>query len=193
MKIGVMDFQGAFREHIQAINKCGCEAVRVRKSQELDEVQGLIISGGEIATTDEQMIEFKILDKIIKRAETGMPVFGMGMGVTLLAKEVEDSSQPTLGLMDITVKRDIPNCQQEPFEADLYIPAFGVKPVRAVFVSFFYIKRVKPNVGILCIYDEKIIMACQGNFLACSFHPKLMDDFRIYQYFIKLVENSIIY
>ncbi|MBZ4655067.1 MAG: glutamine amidotransferase [Peptococcaceae bacterium] len=195
MKIGVLVLQGAFREHIRAINKLGCNAVGIQKPEELDEVQGLIILGGKSAATGKLMIENrileKILEKIIERAEEGMPVFGMGTGMTLLAKEVDESGLPTLALMDIAVIKDTSGDQEKSFQADLYIPAFGPKPLQAVLIGSLYIIRVKPNVGILSIYDDKIIMARQGDFLACSFYPRLTDDSRVYQYFLKMVEDYL--
>ncbi|MFZ5754313.1 MAG: pyridoxal 5'-phosphate synthase glutaminase subunit PdxT [Bacillota bacterium] len=194
MKVGILNLQGAFREHIEehieALRKCDCEAMEIRKPEDMDEVQGLIVSGIKRTTEGILRVDFKILDKVLERAEKGMPIFGTCDGISLLAKEVEESSQPTMGLMDITVKRKDYGYGKESFKADLFIPALGAKPVRAVFIRAPYITRVKPNVGILCIYDDKIVMARQGNFLACSFYPELTYETRVHQYFIQMVKDA---
>lgn len=191
MEIGVLALREVFSEHIQAISKSGCNAVEIQKPEELDDVQGLIIFGGKREVIDKLMLEKGFTDKIIEKAGMGMPVIGLGLGIILLAKEVEESSLPTLGLMDIAVVKFTSGHQNERRHIDLIIPALGAKPIEVVLPGNLHILRVKPNVGILSIYEDKIVMARQGDFLACSFYPTLKGDYRLYEYFVKIVKNRL--
>ena len=191
MKIGVLALQGAFREHRLMIESCGQEAVEVRKLSELNEVQGLIIPGGESTTIGKLMKEFGLAEEILKRAEAGMPIFGTCAGLILLAKTVIGSDQFRLGLMDIEVKRNAFGRQVDSFETDLPIPVLGYKPFQAVFIRAPLIEKVAPNVGILAQHQEKIVFARQGNFLGCSFHPELTGDNRVHSYFLQMVKEAL--
>lgn len=191
MKIGVLALQGAFREHRMMIEACGQEAVEVRKLSELAKVHGLIVPGGESTTIGKLMVEFGLDQAIIKRAEAGMPIFGTCAGLIVLAKNIVGSTQYSLGLMDIEVKRNAFGRQVDSFEVDLPISVLGYKPFRAVFIRAPLIENVAPNVGILAQYNDKIVFARQGNFLASSFHPELTGDNRIHRYFLKMVEEAI--
>ena len=191
MEIGVLALREVFGEHIQAISKSGCNTVEIQKPEELDGVQGLIVFGEKSEIDDELMLEKSLLSKIAARAKEGMPVCGLGFGITLLAKEVENSNFQTLGLMDIAVAKLSSGQQNEKGYVDLFIPALGSKPIEAVLVGDLHIMRVKPNVGILSVYEDKIVMARQGDFLACSFYPRLKDDYRLYEYFVKIVKNHL--
>lgn len=190
MKIGVLALQGAFREHIQAIKRLGYEAIEIKKPEQLDMIDGLIIPGGESTTIGKLLIDFGLMDKLREKTDAGLPIFGTCAGLILLAKKIEDQEQPTLKLMDIEVKRNAFGRQRESFEAELDIPALGKDPVKAIFIRAPYIIKTEPNVGILCTYDDKIIMARQGNFLVSSFHPELTDDLRVHQYFINMVKDA---
>ncbi|MDA8443009.1 MAG: pyridoxal 5'-phosphate synthase glutaminase subunit PdxT [Peptococcaceae bacterium] len=191
MKIGVLALQGAFREHRNMVEACGHEVIEVRKPVELDQIQGLIIPGGESTTITKLMREFQLEQAIVSRAEVGMPIYGTCAGLIVLAKDIIGSSQPSLNLMDISVQRNAFGRQIDSFECELAIPVLGYKPFAAVFIRAPLIERVAPNVGILAQYDSKIVFARQGNFLASSFHPELTNDKRIHQYFIQMVEEAI--
>jgi len=191
MKIGVLALQGAFREHRLMLEGCGTEALEVRKAAELDQVQGLIIPGGESTTIGKLMVEFGLEQPILKRAEAGMPVYGTCAGLIVLAKTILGSSQYSLGLMEIEVQRNAFGRQVDSFEVDLPIPVLGYKPFRAVFIRAPLIEKVAPNVGILAQYNDKIVFARQGNFLASSFHPELTGDNRVHRYFLKMVEETV--
>ncbi len=191
MKIGVLALQGAFREHRLMIESCGQEAVEVRKTSELDQVQGLIIPGGESTTIGKLMCEFGLDKAIIKRADEGMPIYGTCAGLILLTKTIIGSNQYSMGLMDIEVQRNAFGRQVDSFEVDLPIPVLGYKPFRAVFIRAPLIEKVAPNVGILAQYNGKIVFARQGNFLASSFHPELTGDKRIHQYFLQMVKENV--
>lgn len=191
MKIGVLALQGAFREHRLMIESCGTEAVEIRKPANLDQVQGLIIPGGESTTIGKLMCDFGLDQAILRRAEAGMPIFGTCAGLIVLAKTVRGSSQFSLGLMDIEVERNAFGRQVDSFEFDLPVPVLGYKPFRAVFIRAPWIEKAAPNVGILAQYNEKIVFVRQGNFLASSFHPELTGDNRIHRYFLNMVKEAV--
>lgn len=187
MRIGVLALQGAFREHRVILEECGCEAIEVRKDEELQQVQGLIIPGGESTTIGKLMVDFNLLDKIHQRVTDGMPVFGTCAGLIVLAKDIAGSAQPRLGLMEITAKRNAFGRQIASFEADLKIPALGQDPYKAVFIRAPFIEKAGENVKILAKFEDKVVLARQDNILAAAFHPELTKDTRIHQYFIDMV------
>ncbi|SDF83869.1 pyridoxal 5'-phosphate synthase glutaminase subunit PdxT [Sporolituus thermophilus] len=189
MKVGVLALQGAFREHRWMLERCGVEAVEIRKPQELDDVAGLIIPGGESTTIGKLMIEWGLMDKIKERSANGLAIYGTCAGMILLAKEIVGSDQPRLGLMDTVVRRNAFGRQRESFEADLNVPEFGAEPVRAVFIRAPYIESAGSAVQVLATVNDKIVIARQGKFLATAFHPELTDDDRIHQYFIKMIQE----
>ncbi|MDW7674456.1 MAG: pyridoxal 5'-phosphate synthase glutaminase subunit PdxT [Bacillota bacterium] len=188
MKIGVLALQGAFLDHKKVLERCGVEVVHVRLPEHLEEVQGIIIPGGESTTIGKLMIDFGLKGILTEKIEAGMPVFGTCAGMILLAKNIYETDQPRLGIMDITVKRNAFGRQVDSFEAMVNIPVLGnVFP--AVFIRAPYIMEIEPNVSILAEFDGKIVMARQGNILACAFHPELTNDDRIHQYFISMIKE----
>jgi len=190
MKTGVLALQGAFREHEQMLKRLGCETVQVRREHDLDEIDGLIIPGGESTTIGKLMIEWHLFEKIREKGAQGMPVFGTCAGMILLARDIVDSDQPRLGLMDMLAHRNAFGRQVDSFEADMIIPALGDKPYRGVFIRAPYIKEVYDGVEILGTYDDKIVFARQGNFLAAAFHPELTDDDRAHRLFLHMVAGK---
>ncbi len=190
MKIGVLALQGAFREHRWMLERCGAEAVEVRKPEDLDDLAGLVIPGGESTTIGKLLVEWGLMDKIRERAAAGMAVYGTCAGMILLAREIVGSDQPRLGLMDVTVRRNAFGRQRESFEADLNVPEFGAEPVRAVFIRAPFIELAGPDVKVLAAVGDHIVIARQGNLLATAFHPELTDDDRIHRYFIKMIQGK---
>lgn len=189
MKIGVLALQGAFREHCWMLHECGVQAAEIRKADQLDEVAGLIIPGGESTTIGKLLNDWAIMDKIKERAAQGMAIYGTCAGMILLAKNIVDSDQPRLGLMDTSVRRNAFGRQCESFEADLYVEEFGVEPVRAVFIRAPYIEEAGPEVKVMAQVNGKVVIARQGKFLATAFHPELTKDNRIHKYFIKMIQE----
>lgn len=182
-KIGVLALQGAFIEHEACLKKCGVEAVQIRKAEEMDDIDGLIIPGGESTTIGRLMREYGIDAKILKRVQEGMPVWGTCAGMILLAKEL-DQDEPWLKLMDIKVKRNAYGRQVDSFETELDIK--GVGKIRGVFIRAPYVEKVWGEAEVLCVHDDKIVMVKQGKLLATSFHPELTDDLRLHKYFVEL-------
>lgn len=182
-RIGVLALQGAFLEHEACLKKCGVEAIQVRKKEELDGIDGLIIPGGESTTIGRLMREYGIDAKIIEKAEAGMPIWGTCAGMILLAKEL-DQDNPWLRLMDMKVKRNAYGRQVDSFETELDIKDLG--KIKGVFIRAPYVERVWGEAEVLCVHDEKIVMVRQGKLLATSFHPELTDDLKLHKYFVEL-------
>jgi len=185
MRMGVLALQGAFREHQKILAECGVESVQVRKNTQLDGISALIIPGGESTTIGKLMNEFGLLEPIIKMGLEGLPIFGTCAGLIMLAKEINGSRQTRLNLMDVSVERNAFGRQVDSFEVDLDIPVLGAQPYRAVFIRAPYIMDVGKGVQVLAKYEEKIVFARQGRFLAAAFHPELTGDLRLHRYFIE--------
>ena len=190
MKIGVLALQGAFREHRWTLERCGVEAIEVRRPEELEEVAGLIIPGGESTTIGKMMVDWGLMDKIKERYTQGMAIYGTCAGMILLCKEIIGSDQPRLGLMDAAVRRNAFGRQRESFEADLYVPEFGAEPVRAVFIRAPFIESAGPDVKVMAEVKGKIVIARQDKILVTAFHPELTKDDRIHQYFIQIAADK---
>ncbi|MFZ5634239.1 MAG: pyridoxal 5'-phosphate synthase glutaminase subunit PdxT [Bacillota bacterium] len=188
MLIGVLALQGAFREHEKMLQACGenIKTRQIRLPDQLEDVDGLVIPGGESTTMGKLMAEYGLLEPVRELARKGVPVFGTCAGLIMLAKDIAGSNQPRLGLMDMLVERNAFGRQVDSFETDLPVAGIGSGPFRAVFIRAPYIIKVGPGVEILARYGEKIVCARQGNLLAAAFHPELTGDKRMHQYFLKI-------
>jgi 5'-phosphate synthase pdxT subunit len=189
IKVGVLALQGAFREHIKMLKKCGAEAVEVRTPQELKDLDGLIIPGGESTTIGKLMVEWGLMEEIKAKAAKGMALYGTCAGMILLSKDIIGSDQPRLGLLDAAVQRNAFGRQRESFEADMDVPEFGQKPLKAVFIRAPYIETVGPNVKVMAVVNDKVVIARQGNILVTAFHPELTEDTRVHEYFLKMIKE----
>jgi 5'-phosphate synthase pdxT subunit len=190
MRIGVLAVQGAFAEHIAVLRKLKAEALPVRLPSELVSLDGLIIPGGESTTISQLMRDYDLSDKIKKLAESGLPILGTCAGLIILAKTLSDSSVPTLGLMDVTVRRNAFGRQRESFEAELIIPALGENPFPGVFIRAPIIEQANGNASVLTRLDDGTIVAArQEKLVATAFHPELTDDLRFHRYFLDIVAN----
>lgn len=187
MKIGVLALQGAVREHIWMIKKCGVEGISIKKPHQLREIDALIIPGGESTTLGSLMVEYDFVRPIKDFYKQGFAIYGTCAGLILLAKKITEGSQPLLGLMDIEARRNAFGRQRESFETDLNIPELGKKPFRGVFIRAPWVESVGSNVKVMSRFSEKIVMARQGNLLVTAFHPELTEDIRIHKYFIGMV------
>jgi len=190
MKIGVLALQGAFIEHEKVLERLGAEPVEVRLPQHLEGLDGLIIPGGESTTIGKVAARWGLLEPLVAFARSGRPLWGTCAGMILMARGVTDGAadQPTLGLMDVTVRRNAFGRQVDSFEADLAVPALGERPFHAVFIRAPWIERAGDSVEVLArLEDGTIVAARQGNLLATAFHPELTDDERFHRYFLRLV------
>lgn len=189
MKIGVLALQGAVREHCQALNACGVQAVEIKYKDQLDDVQGLIIPGGESTTVGKLLVRYGMLEPIRQRGLGGFPIFGTCTGLILLAREIAGSSQPRLGLMDIMAERNAFGRQIASFEQNLAIEELGEPDFHAIFIRAPYISKTGAGVNVMARLDDKILLARQQNFLAAAFHPELTEDCRIHHYFIGMCQQ----
>jgi 5'-phosphate synthase pdxT subunit len=190
MRIGVLALQGAVTEHIVSIEKTGAQGLPIKRVEQLEEVEGLIIPGGESTTIGKLMRKYGFIEAIREFAGQGKPIFGTCAGMIVLAKQIAGGEPGHLELMDITVARNAFGRQRESFECDLEVKGIA-EPVRAVFIRAPLINEVGPDVDVLTIYKDEIVTARQGNLLVSSFHPELTDDYRLHQYFADMVEDSI--
>lgn len=191
MKIGVLALQGAVREHIHLLEKAGAEAIAVKKREQLNDLDGLVIPGGESTTISKLMKKYDLTEPILEMHTQGKPIFGTCAGLIMIAKRVEGQEQPHLDLMDITVKRNAFGRQKESFEATLAIDGVG-NDFNAVFIRAPYIEEVGPEVKILAVVDHKVVAARQGTLLGAAFHPELTDDIRFHAYFVEMVRQSMV-
>lgn len=190
MRVGVLALQGAFREHLAMLERCGAEGQEVRTVEDLDSVAGLILPGGESTTVGKLMRRYGLDDAIRARVAEGMPLFGTCAGMILMAREIEESDQLRLGVMDVVVRRNAFGRQVDSFECDLPVAGIAGEPVRAVFIRAPYITRVATGVAVMAAIDGKILLARQGRLLASAFHPELTADARIHRYFLGLCSEA---
>ncbi|ANB61352.1 pyridoxal 5'-phosphate synthase, glutaminase subunit Pdx2 [Anoxybacillus amylolyticus] len=189
MKVGVLGLQGAVREHARSVEACGAEAIVVKKPEQLQEIDGLIIPGGESTTMRRLMDKYGFMEPLKQFAAQGKPMFGTCAGLIILAKRIVGYEEPHLGVMDVTVERNSFGRQRESFEAELSIAGIADDFV-GVFIRAPHIVEVGEDVEILAKHEGRIVAARQEQFLGCSFHPELTDDHRMTKYFIQMVKES---
>jgi 5'-phosphate synthase pdxT subunit len=188
VRVGVLALQGAFREHIYALEALDVGAVSVRLPSQLDDLAGLIIPGGESTAISKLMETYGFYEPIAARHGEGMAVWGTCAGAILIAKRITDgiAGQRGLDLMDIEVRRNAYGGQSESFEADLSFAHLG-DPYRGVFIRAPWIESAAEGVEVLAKHEGQIVAARQGNLLGTTFHPELTGDPRIHRYFVQTV------
>jgi pyridoxal 5'-phosphate synthase pdxT subunit len=191
MTVGVLALQGDVAEHVAALEKAGAEAVAVKTRAELERVDGLVIPGGESTTVMKLLDRFGLAEPIVARVRAGMPLWGTCMGMIVVAADVEGLDQPTLGLLDVTVRRNAFGRQNESAEIELAVPALGPRPFPAIFIRAPWIERAGPSVEVLAERDGHGVMVRQGNVLGTSFHPELTADPRVHEYFLTMVAKAV--
>ena len=190
MKIGVLALQGAFVEHRQVVERLGAEAAAVRQPGQLHGLDGLIIPGGESTTMSRLMSEYGLLQALKDLTGEGLPILGTCAGMILMAKSVTDFPLQTLGLMDITVRRNAFGSQVDSFEADLDIPVLSHPAFRAVFIRAPIIEAADSAVEVLArLSDGRAVAARQGKLVGVAFHPELTSDLRLHRYFLDIVAS----
>jgi 5'-phosphate synthase pdxT subunit len=191
MRIGVMALQGAFIEHSHVVERLGAEAVAIRLPGQLHGLDGLIVPGGESTTMSRLMVEYQLLQPLKDLSKQGLPILGTCAGMILMAKSVPDFMLQTLGLMDITVRRNAFGSQVDSFEADLEMPALGQPALHAVFIRAPIIEAAGSTVEVLArLPDGAAVAARQGKLLAVAFHPELTSDLRLHRYFLDMVASG---
>jgi len=191
MIIGVLALQGDFDLHRKALDRIGQESVEVRLPRELEQVDGLIMPGGESTTLLKLLDEWDFVPAIEKFHAAAKPIFGTCAGLILLARDVQSPAQPSLGLIDITAERNAYGRQKESFEtegqADL---GQGPRPLRMVFIRAPRIRRMGPAVTPLVMHRDECVMAREGAVLVAAFHPELTDDQAVHRYFASMVRQA---
>ncbi len=198
-RIGVLALQGDVREHLAMLAACGAQAVPVRRSGELAQVQGLVIPGGESTTIDKLLRAFDLHAPLRERIAAGMPAFGSCAGMILLADRIVDGTvdQQTLGGLDVTVRRNAFGRQVDSFETDLVvagIPDSHDSPVHAVFIRAPWVEEVGPGVEVLARVEGgpaagRIVAVRERDVIATSFHPEVTGDLRLHRLFVQIVEG----
>ncbi|MET3683814.1 5'-phosphate synthase pdxT subunit [Alkalibacillus flavidus] len=187
--IGVLGLQGAFREHMKSIEACGHDAVLIKKTEQLSDIDGLVLPGGESTTMRRLIDRYEFFDALVQFGQAGKPMFGTCAGLILLATQIENDADNHLGLMNMTVARNAFGRQKQSFEAPLDIKGVA-EDFEAVFIRAPFIMEVGNDTEVLATYDDKIVAAKQDHYLATAFHPELTDDHRLMAYFIDMVEQS---
>jgi pyridoxal 5'-phosphate synthase pdxT subunit len=187
-RIGVLALQGDFREHVAMLQRLGVEVVEVRRREQLADLDGLIIPGGESTTIGKLAAKYDLLTPMRDMAQAGKAIWGTCAGMIVLAKDIGPHNQPLVGVMDIHVQRNAFGRQVASFEVDLDVPVLGEPPLHAIFIRAPLIEAVEPDVEVLCqLEDGTIVAARQGNLLATAFHPELTGDDRFHRYFLSLI------
>jgi len=186
-RVGVLGLQGDFAEHLATLRGIGADAVDVRRAEQLDELDALIIPGGESTTIGKLAARYEIIPKLRERVREGMPVWGTCAGAIFLAKDVPGHPHPLAALMDIAVERNAFGRQVDSFEADLDVKGMEGEPYHAVFIRAPKITKTAKDVETLAtLADGSIVAARQGKLLATSFHPELTRDDRFHRLFLSL-------
>jgi 5'-phosphate synthase pdxT subunit len=182
MKIGVLALQGDFREHIVAATSAGHTAIAIRRENELNEVDALILPGGESTTIALLAKSYNLFNPIRQKIKDGLPVYGSCAGMILLADRIVDGAQgqETFGGIDMTVRRNAFGRQVESFEGEI---TFNSKMVNGVFIRAPWVESVGSGVEVLSEAAGHPVAVRQGSLLATSFHPELTGDLSVHQYF----------
>lgn len=197
----MLGLQGGFCEHEAALASLGATTTRVRTEQDLTEIDGLLIPGGESTTISLLAAQQGLFEPIQVSLAAGLPAYGSCAGMILLADDVIDGrpDRPSFGGIDMSVRRNAFGRQVDSFEAPLEVPPIGVEPFPAVFIRAPWVERIGEGVEIVARLDRqnvddpagRIVAVRQGRLLATSFHPELTGDRRIHEYFLRIVRGEV--
>ncbi|MDQ6932210.1 MAG: pyridoxal 5'-phosphate synthase glutaminase subunit PdxT [Candidatus Eremiobacteraeota bacterium] len=185
--VGVLALQGDVNEHLAALEQSGARAFPVKTPSELERVDGLVIPGGESTTVMKLLERVGLAQSIRSRSRDGMPVWGTCMGMIVTARDVCALPQPTLDLIDISVRRNAFGRQIASSEVTLPIPALGETPFPGIFIRAPWVERAGRQVRVLASLDGHGVLVRQNNVLGSAFHPELTSDRRLHEYFIAMV------
>ena len=194
--IGVLALQGDVPEHLRALQDVGARAVSVRRPEELHQLDGLVLPGGESTTLWRLSVAFDMLEPLRKLIASGLPAFGSCAGMIMLADRLADgvTGQLTFGGIDMTVRRNAFGRQVDSFESDITLSGLGIDdtgPLRAVFIRAPWVEQNGENVAVLGTEERtgRIVAVRQGQLLATAFHPELTPDRRIHELFVGIVKG----
>jgi pyridoxal 5'-phosphate synthase pdxT subunit len=192
-RIGVLALQGDFEAHLKMLAELGVEGKAVRLPQHLDELNGIIVPGGESTTIGKLMVLYGLHEVLQRKIREGFPVWGTCAGLILLARETDNglAGQPLLASMHIRVRRNAFGSQRESFETDLSVPVLGEAPFHTFFIRGPVVESAGPEVEVLATLDDGSIVAVrEGNLLGTAFHPEVAGDPRFHQYFLRIVQGA---
>ena len=188
--VGVLALQGDFREHATSLSEAGAEVIEIRHVENLENIQGLIIPGGESTAIARLLIAYNLTDPIRRHIEQGLPTWGTCAGAILLAKNAPDLDRPTISAMNITVRRNAFGPQINSFEEDIYVSGISGLPIKAILIRAPIISDTGPEVSILGkLSDGSIVAVKENNLLATSFHPELTNDPRMHGLFVDMARQ----
>ena len=188
LRVGVLALQGDFAEHISVLERLGVAASEVRTRAQLEQVDALIIPGGESTTMTRLLLIFDLMEPLRSAIEAGLPVWGTCAGAILLARETPGLDRPPIGVMDIGVERNAFGRQVDSFNRELEVAGIEGPPILGVFIRAPVITRAGDGVEVLStLPDGRIVAAREGHMLATAFHPELTGDTRLHSYFLGLV------
>lgn len=191
--IGVLALQGDVREHLIALAAADAVARPVRRPEELDGLDGLVIPGGESTTMSKLAVAFGMLEPLRERVKAGLPVYGTCAGMIMVADKLLDGreDQETLGGIEMIVRRNAFGRQNESFEAAVEVVGIEGGPVEGVFIRAPWVESVGAQVEVLARYDGHTVAVRQGNVLATSFHPELTGDHRVHALFVEMARQRV--
>jgi 5'-phosphate synthase pdxT subunit len=191
VRIGVVALQGAFREHREVLQELGATAVEVRRPEDLEDADGVVIPGGESTTIRILMAEYGLDSALRERIGAGFPVLGTCAGMIVLARHVDGQRVIGLDALDIEVRRNAFGRQVDSFETAVSVPVLGEEPVHAVFIRAPVVEAVGPEVEVLArLSDGRVVAVQQGRVLGVAFHPELTRDRRFHRYFVDLAARQ---
>lgn len=187
MNVGVLAFQGGVEEHLNAIKRLGENSIEVKKEEDLDILDALILPGGESTTMGKLLNVTGLIKPLKEKIKNGLPTWGTCAGMILLAKEIENDARRHLSLMDIKVRRNAFGSQIDSFTTKKVISEVSPNEIELVFIRAPFITEVNDNVQVLCTVDNNIVAVKQDNMIATSFHPELTNDLTFLKYFLTQV------
>ena len=192
LRIGVLALQGDFEAHLKMLGELGVDGEAVRLPKHLENLDGIILPGGESTTIGKLMVLYGLDEPLQQKIREGFPIWGTCAGLILLARETDNAleGQPLLASMHIRVRRNAFGSQRESFETDLSVPVIGEAPFHAFFIRGPAIESVSPKVEVLATLDDGTIVAVrEGHLLGTAFHPEIGGDPRFHQYFLRIVQS----
>ena len=192
LRIGILALQGDFEAHIKMLEELGVEGKAVRLPKHLENLDGIILPGGESTTIGKLMVLYGLDEPLQQKIREGLPIWGTCAGLILLARETDNAleGQPLLASMHIRVRRNAFGSQRESFETNLTVPAIGEAPFHAFFIRGPAVESVGSEVEVLATLDDGTIVAVrEGHLLGTAFHPEIGGDPRFHQYFLRIVQS----
>ena len=187
MKIGILAVQGAFIEHEKIIKELGADCIEIRKKEQLEDIDGIILPGGESTVQGQLIRKLEILEPLKEMINNGLPVLATCAGAILLSQTIENGDEAHLGTLPVEIKRNAYGRQLSSFATNANIDGIGEFPM--VFIRAPYISSVSENVRILATVDEHIVAVQYKNQIGMSFHPELTSDIRIHKYFLDIAKE----